>query len=82
MQPPMFTLFRMLLLAVKPLYLRRSLLVQVLSRFVFLRVTSTLLCFLVSFCLVLPADASTGTDFCLLVANWLPELVLLCFGPA
>ena len=69
MQAPMPTLFSMLLLPVQPLYLRRSLLVQVVFWFVSLLVTSTLLCFLVAFCLVLPGDALTGTSSSPLVAK-------------
>ena len=66
---PVTTLLYVLLLPVRPLYLRQRLLAQVVLLFVFLFALGTLFCFPVISCLVLPVDASTGTGSSPPVAN-------------
>ena len=72
----------MLLLPVHPLYLRQSLLAQVVHWFVFPFVSGTLLCFLVSFSLVLCSKPAMWTlVFQLLCLQYHVELPLhACFN--
>ena len=79
MQTPVNTLLEVLLLPVRPMYLRPRLLVQVVLLCVFLFALGTLLCFPVFFCLVLPVDASTGTGSSPPVAKCAPSACPLAF---